>query len=240
MFLILKLLLLFKTTHRRRRGRRGRGRGRPDNHSSSSCSSSTRESHHNTVVVVIVVVVVVVASSSLCLKCGPQQVKIICVETCVLNSLSVCDSVCRRSGVKMKKLFLCSFNPSRSKKGERNELVLLPSSRFHPPPAFSFFSFFFKRGQKKIHLPATFRKQNLLFFVPRISLFSAGCTRPSDALLRYSIVDVLNNTNKKKKESKKGPRKRERERVWENRTSSIVIIVIPLHHHARRRRRAYI
>ena len=211
----MKLLLLFKTTHRRRRGRRGRGRGRPDNHSSSSCSSSTRESHHNTVVVVIVVVVVV-ASSSLCLKCVPQQVKIICVETCVLNSLSVCDSVCRRSGVKMQKLFLCSFNPSRSKKGERNELVLLPSSRFHPPPAFSFFSFFFKRGQKKIHLPATFRKQNLLFFVPRISLFSAGCTRPSDALLRYSIVDVLNNTNKKKKESKKGPRKRERESLGES------------------------
>ena len=111
---------------------------------------------------------------------------------------------------------------------------------FTPPPAFSFFSFFFKRGQKKIHLPATFRKQNLLFFVPRISLFSAGCTRPSDALLRYSIVDVLNNTNKKKKESKKGPRKRERERVWENRTSSIVIIVIPFHHHARRRKSIYL
>ena len=235
----MKLLLLFKTTHRRRTGRRGRGRGRPDNHSSSSCSSSTRESHHNTVVVVVVVVVV--ASSSLCLKCVPQQVKIICVETCVLNSLSVCDSVCRRSGVKMKKLFLCSFNPSsRSKKGERNELVLLPSSRFHPPPAFSFFSFFFKRGQKKIHLPATFRKQNLLFFVPRISFFRRLHTRPSDALLRYSIVDVLNNTNKKKKESKKGPRKRERERVWENRTSSIVIIVIPFHHHARRRKSIYL
>ena len=86
---------------------------------------------------------------------------------------------------------------------------------FTPPCFFIFFIFLQKRA-KKIHLPATFRKQNLLFFVPRISLFSAGCTRPSDALLRYSIVDVLNNTNKKKKESKKGPRKRERESLGES------------------------
>ena len=86
---------------------------------------------------------------------------------------------------------------------------------FTPPCFFIFFIFLQKRA-KKIYLPATFRKQNLLFFVPRISLFSAGCTRPSDALLRYSIVDVLNNTNKKKKESKKGPRNRERESLGES------------------------
>ena len=84
---------------------------------------------------------------------------------------------------------------------------------FTPPCFFIFFIFLQKRA-KKIHLPATFRKQNLLFFVPRISFFRRLHTRPSDALLRYSIVDVLNNTNKKKKESKKGPRKREREREF--------------------------
>ena len=87
---------------------------------------------------------------------------------------------------------------------------------FTPPPCFFIFFIFLQKRAKKIHLPATFRKQNLLFFVPRISFFRRLHTRPSDALLRYSIVDVLNNTNKKKKESKKGPRKRERESLGES------------------------
>ena len=124
-----------------------------------------------------------------------------------------CLSSLGRKNEKIVPLFVQSFAFEKRRKEWIGLVAIISVS---PPPAFSFFSFFFKRGQKKIHLPATFRKQNLLFFVPRISLFSAGCTRPSDALLRYSIVDVLNNTNKKKKESKKGPRKRERESLGES------------------------
>ena len=84
---------------------------------------------------------------------------------------------------------------------------------FNPPLLFHFFHFSSKEGKKKSIFPRPFASKICCFLCPE-SLFSAGCTRPSDALLRYSIVDVLNNTNKKKKESKKGPRKREREREF--------------------------
>ena len=111
---------------------------------------------------------------------------------------------------------------------------------FTPPLLFHFFHFSSKEGKKNPSSRDLSQAKFAVFCAQNISFFRRLHTRPSDALLRYSIVDVLNNTNKKKKESKKGPRKRERERVWENRTSSIVIIVIPFHHHARRRKSIYL
>ena len=87
---------------------------------------------------------------------------------------------------------------------------------FPPPLLFHFFHFSSKEGKKNPSSRDLSQAKFAVFCAQNISFFRRLHTRPSDALLRYSIVDVLNNTNKKKKESKKGPRKRERESLGES------------------------